>query len=126
MIARPPRSTLFPYTTLFRSVPDTLYGWWVSREEKSIFVPAGAAPAADLQQHSASANNRRSEEKHRATRMTTVSLPCKEATSPLTVDGRKPATACRKHGELHPRIGRRQVERWLHVPDGTHAITAER
>src|SRR5260370_40444950 len=25
MIRRPPRSTLFPYTTLFRSVP-----WWVS------------------------------------------------------------------------------------------------
>ena len=25
MIRRPPRSTLFPYTTLFRSVPDTIY-----------------------------------------------------------------------------------------------------
>src|SRR5947199_6534005 len=24
MIRRPPRSTLFPYTTLFRSLPDTL------------------------------------------------------------------------------------------------------
>src|SRR3712207_9585787 len=24
MIRRPPRSTLFPYTTLFRSVPDTI------------------------------------------------------------------------------------------------------
>src|SRR2546422_3741419 len=26
MIRRPPRSTLFPYTTLFRSLPDTLRG----------------------------------------------------------------------------------------------------
>src|SRR3712207_9236156 len=26
MIRRPPRSTLFPYTTLFRSVPDPLDG----------------------------------------------------------------------------------------------------
>src|SRR3712207_8651916 len=26
MIRRPPRSTLFPYTTLFRSVPVELYG----------------------------------------------------------------------------------------------------
>src|SRR3712207_7327286 len=28
MIRRPPRSTLFPYTTLFRS--STLFGWFVS------------------------------------------------------------------------------------------------
>src|SRR3712207_7499586 len=27
MIRRPPRSTLFPYTTLFRSVNDNLRGW---------------------------------------------------------------------------------------------------
>src|SRR2546427_5782207 len=26
MIRRPPRSTLFPYTTLFRTRPDTIYG----------------------------------------------------------------------------------------------------
>src|SRR2546430_12765641 len=31
MIRRPPRSTLFPYTTLFRSVP----GWRLDREEAS-------------------------------------------------------------------------------------------
>src|SRR3712207_9572876 len=36
MIRRPPRSTLFPYTTLFRSVPLTeeqasLYEAWISR-----------------------------------------------------------------------------------------------
>src|SRR2546422_7085096 len=27
MIRRPPRSTLFPYTTLFRSVYDDVHGW---------------------------------------------------------------------------------------------------
>src|SRR3712207_8879468 len=27
MIRRPPRSTLFPYTTLFRSKDDSIYGW---------------------------------------------------------------------------------------------------
>src|SRR3712207_7671638 len=27
MIRRPPRSTLFPYTTLFRSSPDTFSRW---------------------------------------------------------------------------------------------------
>src|SRR2546428_3330676 len=30
MIRRPPRSTLFPYTTLFRSLPDILEGLWRS------------------------------------------------------------------------------------------------
>src|SRR5258708_16211551 len=28
MIRRPPRSTLFPYTTLFRSEPDVFTGTW--------------------------------------------------------------------------------------------------
>src|SRR3989475_10225388 len=31
MIRRPPRSTLFPYTTLFRSLPDELRGGWGHR-----------------------------------------------------------------------------------------------
>src|SRR5256885_8676642 len=33
MIRRPPRSTLFPYTTLFRSVPAscTAHGWGIAR-----------------------------------------------------------------------------------------------
>src|SRR2546423_10688947 len=31
MIRRPPRSTLFPYTTLFRSVRDDVGGWRWSR-----------------------------------------------------------------------------------------------
>src|SRR2546429_8263070 len=30
MIRRPPRSTLFPYTTLFRSYPDFETGWGVN------------------------------------------------------------------------------------------------
>src|SRR2546425_8868860 len=38
MIRRPPRSTLFPYTTLFRSGYET-YEW------NAIFAPAGTPPA---------------------------------------------------------------------------------
>src|SRR2546426_11787060 len=40
MIRRPPRSTLFPYTTLFRSGADTLSGacWSI------VFVESGATP----------------------------------------------------------------------------------
>src|SRR5256885_11634674 len=40
MIRRPPRSTLFPYTTLFRSVP------WDARECYRLTVYEAARPAA--------------------------------------------------------------------------------
>src|SRR5438874_10677496 len=40
MIRRPPRSTLFPYTTLFRSPVGYVYGQWVQR------LPDAAGEAA--------------------------------------------------------------------------------
>src|SRR5688572_31813437 len=53
MIRRPPRSTLFPYTTLFRSHPDPSgvscrcarddYGW----ENASAFCPSDVARGSD-------------------------------------------------------------------------------
>src|SRR5256885_10729970 len=36
MIRRPPRSTLFPYTTLFRSSPGELYVCWLVDEGDSV------------------------------------------------------------------------------------------
>src|SRR3989441_6597192 len=42
MIRRPPRSTLFPYTTLFRSVRDfSVYDFPVGRLQKPVPVGAG-------------------------------------------------------------------------------------
>src|SRR3712207_8629325 len=41
MIRRPPRSTLFPYTTLFRSVPEWLADDWATR------FGTGSVPVAD-------------------------------------------------------------------------------
>src|SRR3712207_7005256 len=39
MIRRPPRSTLFPYTTLFRSEPsEVLAGKWYSRRSMADFL----------------------------------------------------------------------------------------
>src|SRR5437016_10320630 len=41
MIRRPPRSTLFPYTTLFRSIPrpGRVHRWnWKSARPKLVFV----------------------------------------------------------------------------------------
>src|SRR2546428_10818248 len=37
MIRRPPRSTLFPYTTLFRSLPRV--GWSTPQRQKLKFLP---------------------------------------------------------------------------------------
>src|SRR2546422_3871173 len=51
MIRRPPRSTLFPYTTLFRSVPEA-HGVIVGRAEgREILVESGGAlsPRSDDQ-----------------------------------------------------------------------------
>src|SRR3712207_8196051 len=39
MIRRPPRSTLFPYTTLFRSNGNELFGRsWNNKEIKTIYI----------------------------------------------------------------------------------------
>src|SRR2546430_8960755 len=46
MIRRPPRSTLFPYTTLFRSVEGPDRGKFVKTDRGSVVV--GSAPDADL------------------------------------------------------------------------------
>src|SRR5258707_11673600 len=48
MIRRPPRSTLFPYTTLFRSVPQgsgDLEPGWCTGAKSGEPAPAGARPA---------------------------------------------------------------------------------
>src|SRR2546430_8007962 len=40
MIRRPPRSTLFPYTTLFRSNPQSLRGSVLRRRKPALKVPS--------------------------------------------------------------------------------------
>src|SRR3712207_9179616 len=49
MIRRPPRSTLFPYTTLFRSCLDAplLQGGHATPAVAATAVPAGTVPALD-------------------------------------------------------------------------------
>src|SRR5258707_6248454 len=41
MIRRPPRSTLFPYTTLFRSVSvaRTTGAWWIGKLSPAVRIP---------------------------------------------------------------------------------------
>src|SRR2546425_3229538 len=41
MIRRPPRSTLFPYTTLFRSSVTKRFGGLVANKEVSLAISAG-------------------------------------------------------------------------------------
>src|SRR5258707_11881770 len=49
MIRRPPRSTLFPYTTLFRSVVN--YFFFIAEEVRQIMAQLGVAKFDDLIGH---------------------------------------------------------------------------
>src|SRR5256885_7182978 len=42
MIRRPPRSTLFPYTTLFRSLLEVLREYWRWKKPKNYLFPSTA------------------------------------------------------------------------------------
>src|SRR3712207_8734601 len=44
MIRRPPRSTLFPYTTLFRSAPHRVSAKTAARMSFHLLEPVGASP----------------------------------------------------------------------------------
>src|SRR3989442_11521347 len=50
MIRRPPRSTLFPYTTLFRSLPELRAAHRVARQHHAGLVAAAAGPVPPQQQ----------------------------------------------------------------------------
>src|SRR3712207_7391146 len=45
MIRRPPRSTLFPYTTLFRSPPAPMIATLFVRSQAATVVPAQPSPS---------------------------------------------------------------------------------
>src|SRR3712207_8305798 len=51
MIRRPPRSTLFPYTTLFRSRTKTIVGDYLQREGRidGVWMDAGATAVAAVE-----------------------------------------------------------------------------
>src|SRR5207249_12270458 len=57
MIRHPPRSTLFPYTTLFRSLDRPHPGWWPAPPR-----PRGAGRRHRVRQVRAAPRGRRSEE----------------------------------------------------------------
>src|SRR2546426_6513634 len=70
MIRRPPRSTLFPYTTLFRS-----WGRLVRRSLRAAESPRGAAPAYRPHRHRARA--RRRSEEHTSELQSPCNLVCR-------------------------------------------------
>src|SRR5258708_20862777 len=55
MIRRPPRSTLFPYTTLFRSFDYLTCGTLVSVKEQSSDIAQGVDAALEIRDDAASA-----------------------------------------------------------------------
>src|SRR5258708_25331355 len=51
MIRRPPRSTLFPYTTLFRSPPISRPAIWICRRAPKMRQPVCSAPPPRSEEH---------------------------------------------------------------------------
>src|SRR4029434_11326268 len=54
MIRRPPRSTLFPYTTLFRSGTDMISAWKKHKNTRLFFTPVSTRSeehTSELQSH---------------------------------------------------------------------------
>src|SRR5260370_27981918 len=73
MIRRPPRSTLFPYTTLFRSIKDTIDA---SGSLKDALGIAGSLRAGYWSQDKNFTNNKRSEE-HTSELQSHLNLVCR-------------------------------------------------
>src|SRR5256885_8180572 len=80
MIRRPPRSTLFPYTTLFRSVPTTTYngmnGWYMTLPDSGERMIADPAVRSGRVVFVTLEPNTRSEE-HTAELQSTCNLVCR-------------------------------------------------
>src|SRR2546427_7070726 len=94
MIRRPPRSTLFPYTTLFRSIRRERGNLWGGRLSRRLFGlrVAGLAvddPALERQDAHGKSRDPKAEEIGRA-----------HVLSPVTDKTRMPAFACKKKREL--------------------------
>src|SRR3712207_6878439 len=102
MIRRPPRSTLFPYTTLFRSRPRSATSWWTSTQPRRISRPGltshreqgvgfGDAPPGGGVGVSEGRPRRRRSEEHTSELQSRQYLVCrlllekkKKSTTPLT------------------------------------------
>src|SRR5688572_32546961 len=97
MIRRPPRSTLFPYTTLFRSVPAKDLKEFVELARKSPGKFNYASPGAGSQTHlTVELLSLRSEE-HTSELQSQSNLVCR-----LLLEKKKRRTATRFHRAARP------------------------
>src|SRR5215203_401675 len=104
MIRRPPRSTLFPYTTLFRSRPRCSNTRWPARTTSPCCAPSASAPRASARSRS---------EEHTSELQSRQYLVCRlllekknERHSPEHHDA-SIAEGSRTCGELAPRVWQR-------------------
>src|SRR5256885_9536511 len=76
MIRRPPRSTLFPYTTLFRSISATRV--WRTRSNSSLRWRRGKSPSSPSNPRVASSSRRHAAQRDRRSEEHTSELqsPC--------------------------------------------------
>src|SRR2546429_6736394 len=69
MIRRPPRSTLFPYTTLFRSLDLGVHGLRAQREAVDVAQHFGNRHGADHAQHVGLGHGARDDADRKSTRL---------------------------------------------------------
>src|SRR5260370_12409276 len=84
MIRRPPRSTLFPYTTLFRSLRDTWCPSWLRNSAARLMITDGRRDKRRNEVMDATARRRRSEE-HTSELQSHLNLVCR-----LLLEKKKP------------------------------------
>src|SRR4051812_49498058 len=78
MIPRPPRSTLFPYTTLFRSGPDTVFAKVLLDLDDDVDrVAAGLRRRLDAQRRDRRHRRGRRSEEHTSELQSHVNLVCR-------------------------------------------------
>src|SRR2546430_3623930 len=98
MIRRPPRSTLFPYTTLFRSIAITPSTEFDCRIDCRLAVVGNVLGASMLKKAIATANSTRRSEEHTSELQSQSNLVCR-----LLLEKKK-KTNCRSHTHPHNKL----------------------
>src|SRR2546421_7689960 len=101
MIRRPPRSTLFPYTTLFRSMSEGA-GWWAT-VNVNIFdaVDRLTQPATPVTYEGESAAERSARRKARDRKSTRLNSSRLHLVCRLLLEKKKDRTPQTEHSMLH-------------------------
>src|SRR5256885_3102279 len=102
MIRRPPRSTLFPYTTLFRSAQEffnqgvaQMHSFWATEAERSFLQATALDPEAPMPQWGIAMVAAGRSEEHTSELQSPCNLVCR-----LLLEKKKKNRHCRQRGDV--------------------------